>query len=78
MCILPPMCLFCSRYNHTTHPDEPDCEAFVEIPDPIFRGEFDHRNAFPGDAGRRFELDQAVADEYAEVMELKRMIVESR
>jgi hypothetical protein len=38
----------------------------------------DHRNAFPGDAGRRFELDQAMADEYAEVMELKRMIVESR
>jgi hypothetical protein len=44
----------------------------VEIPDPIFRGDFDHRNAFPAGAGVRFELDQALADEFAEVTELKR------
>jgi hypothetical protein len=42
----------------------------VEIPDPIFRGDFDHRNAFPADAGVRFE--------FAEVTELKRMILESQ
>ncbi|MGA7979060.1 MAG: hypothetical protein WCA32_02395 [Chromatiaceae bacterium] len=44
----------------------------MEIPDPIFRGDFDHRNAFPAGAGVRFELDQALADEFAEVTELKR------
>jgi hypothetical protein len=78
MCILPPMCLFCNHYNHTGNHEDRDCTAFVEIPDPIFRGEFDHRNAFPGDAGVRFELDQALADEFAEVTALKRMILESQ
>lgn len=54
-----------------------------EVPRPLARPlghyarPFDHRDPFPGDAGLRFELDQALADEFAEVTELQRMIAES-
>ncbi len=67
MCFLPPVCVFCRHYNVGAGPGEPDCVAFAEIPDPIFRGEFDHRRPFPGDNGTRFELEPAFEADYAEL-----------
>lgn len=77
MCLLPPMCLFCRHYNQDSRGDEPDCSAFVEIPDDIFHGDFDHRRSFPGDNGVRFELISELADDFAEVMSIRRQMLKS-
>ena len=47
-----PQCIKCARFT-TDH----TCEAFpCGIPDEIFLGAFDHRRAYPGDDGKRFEI----------------------
>jgi hypothetical protein len=74
MCFLPPNCIFCRHYNEAAGADEPDCAAFAEIPDCIFRGDFDHRHPYPGDRGVRFELNPEYAYEFAEVAELREQI----
>jgi len=76
MCFLPPMCVFCRHYNQDAGVNGPDCSAFVEIPDQIFHGDFDHREPFPGDGGLRFELDPEQADDFEEVMEMKAKLAE--
>ncbi len=75
MCLLPPMCLFCRHYQPESAEHEPDCSAFAEIPDIIFRGDFDHRQPFPGDRGVRFELLPEHASDFAEVMEIRAQLV---
>ena len=74
MCFLPPLCVFCRHYNVGGVPGEPDCAAFAEIPDPIFRGEFDHRQPFPGDAGVRFELHPEFRADFADLLEIRRQL----
>jgi hypothetical protein len=72
MCFLPPPCLFCLHYNDNAGFDDPDCEAFREIPDEIFRGRCDHFEHFTGDGGVHFELNPCMAEEFDEVNELRR------
>lgn len=71
MCFLPPQCLFCRHYYEDAGVDGPDCAAFAEIPEPIFRGEFDHVAAFPGDGGIRFAVRADMRDELVELNELR-------
>ena len=69
-CLLPPQCLFCRHLLiEGGDLDGPDCRAFHEIPDAIFRGEYDHSRPFPGDGGIRFALAADMADEFDEAME---------
>lgn len=77
MCLLPPMCVFCRHYNENVGADEPDCAAFTEIPDAIFRGDFDHRQAYPGDGGVHFELNPEHAGDFEEVMEMRARVAEA-
>jgi hypothetical protein len=77
MCFLPPICVFCRHYHVGGSAGHPDCAAFAEIPDVIFRGELDHREPFPGDGGIRFELDPAYESDFAELLEIRRQLVES-
>lgn len=77
MCFLPPNCIFCRHYNGAAGADEPDCAAFSEIPDPIFRGDIDHRHPYPGDRGVLFELKPDYADEFAEVLALREEIAQA-
>lgn len=77
MCLLPPMCLFCRHYNQDSGHDERDCSAFVETPDDIFRGYFDHRLAYPGNGGVCFELISEQADDFAEVMSVRQQLLGS-
>jgi hypothetical protein len=71
LCFIPPDCLFCRHYYRDGPAEGPDCAAFDEIPDPVFRGELGHLDPLPGDRGLRFELDPELADEYAEVAALR-------
>jgi hypothetical protein len=71
MCLIPPMCLFCAHYHQTGPNQDLSCDAFDEIPDAIFLGEFDHNRPYPGDRGIRFELDPEQADDYAEAMAIR-------
>ena len=71
MCLLPPPCLFCRHYRPDAAVDEPDCDAFEEIPEAIFRGHSDHHDPYPGDGGVRFLLDEALAEEFREVNGLR-------
>lgn len=55
------MCLSCRHYDQAT-PSEvggrAKCAAFPEgIPDGIWIGGLDHRKAYPGDRGTRFDPD---------------------
>lgn len=60
---LPPICTACTRLKLGDDLDGWRCEAFPEgIPVEITEGGFDHRKAFRGDNGIRFELDPAKAD----------------
>ena len=72
MCLLPPQCLFCRHYRVDAGMDDPDCDAFAEIPDAIFRGRFDHSAAYPGDHGVRFVLDPTMREEFDEINGLRR------
>jgi hypothetical protein len=76
MRFLPPLCVFCRHYNVGVAPGEPDCAAFAEIPDPIFRGDFDHRQPFPGDKGIRFELEPAFEADFAELETVRRELLQ--
>ena len=71
MCLLPPICVFCKHFRAESTGDEPDCAAFAEIPDSIFRGEIEHRQPYPGDGGILFELDPAHEAEFAELVEIR-------
>lgn len=47
-------CLICKHYIGAGY-----CEAFVDgIPDEIMTGKIDHIQAYEGDQGIRFELDE--------------------
>lgn len=76
MCFLPPNCVFCRHYNLGGAPDQPDCAAFSEIPDAIFRGELDHRQPVAGDSGIRFELDPDHATDFVDLLEIRRQLSE--
>jgi hypothetical protein len=71
MWLLPPQCLFCRHYRADAGMDDPDCDAFAEIPDAMFRGRYDHAAAFPGDRGVRFQLDPARREGFDEINELR-------
>jgi hypothetical protein len=46
------------------HPNSPTCHAFVSgIPAPLLNAEHDHRTAFPGDFGIRYEPDRKAVRE---------------
>jgi hypothetical protein len=50
----PPICLWCKHFART---NDLVCKAFPnEIPMPIQSGRNDHRSAYIGDGGLRFEL----------------------
>ncbi len=68
-CFLPPACLFCIHYHADASGGGVSCTAFDEIPDAIFRGEIFHALPFPGDRNIRFELNQELAEEFAEINE---------
>jgi hypothetical protein len=72
LCLLPPQCLFCIHYDLNAGPEGPDCAAFREIPEAIYRGRHDHCDAYPGDRGVRFQLDPRRAEEFAEINALRR------
>ena len=71
MCLLPPNCLFCRHFNQASEGDGPDCAAFEEIPEAVFRGEVSHTAHLPGDGGFRFELDPAYSEDFAEVVAVR-------
>jgi hypothetical protein len=71
MCILPPICLFCRHYHPDASVEDSDCDAFDEIPQEIFGGDFDHAHPFPGDRGVRFELNEALRGELEDVNGLR-------
>lgn len=59
----PNICDACARLHQRRDPEAatsldtwiPYCEAFPRrVPDDIYLGGFDHRNAYPGDSGIRF------------------------
>lgn len=61
-----PMCLYC---KHLIEPLEGRdvCRAFPEgIPDEIYLEHYDHRKAFPGDKGIRFEAVDKRAQEHVD------------
>lgn len=74
MCFLPPMFLCCRHYNPNA--GHGDGEAIAAIPDATVGGGFDHREPFVGDAGMRFELDPSRADDFAQVMQMRRVVAE--
>jgi hypothetical protein len=52
-----PICMMCSRRGR--HDGKAICPAFPKgIPEEIYDRLFDHRYAFPGDGGIRFELEK--------------------
>jgi hypothetical protein len=74
-CLLPPACVFC-RHFHYPPPGErlealPSCAAFQEIPEPIFLGQVDHAEPYPGDVGIRFELIPAERENLLEINEMR-------
>ncbi len=71
MCLLPPQCLFCRHYNADGVADGPDCSAFDEIPEDIFRSRVDHVLHYAGDGGVRFDLRPEMADAFDEVNALR-------
>lgn len=75
MCLLPPNCIFCSHYHHEVTVDGWDCDAYEEIPEVIFEGGNAHTEEVPDDQGFRFELNPELEEEYNEVEELKREIM---
>ena len=75
LCVLPPDCLFCRHYNRTSESDGPDCAAFEEIPEAVFRGEVTHTEPLPGDGGVRFELDPDYSEDFAEVVVVREAVL---
>jgi len=61
-----PICFWCRHFNvqlYNEHPSEFKCAVFPqEIPRAIVASRFDHRYAFEGDQGIRFELYRSKAD----------------
>jgi len=56
-----PICLKC-RHLNPSHQGPMRCTAFpARIPDPILLMDHDHRNAYPGDQGIRYEPSDAAA-----------------
>lgn len=68
-CILPPVCVFCE--NFLEHDPERECKAFVEIPEVIMCGEFDHTEAYPDDNGYRFQLTPSEMQTFLELNEIR-------
>lgn len=59
----PSQCQTC-KHRHFHDDTRIACDAFrTQIPTPILIGEFDHRNAYPGDNGVRYEPLDESADE---------------
>jgi hypothetical protein len=57
-----PICLECSRLQGRRKNRSPSCAAFPKgIPDAIYLGAFDHRSAYVGDKGIRFQLAEGKA-----------------
>lgn len=56
----PVYCLLCVHFQDIT---ARRCDAFDGIPEDIWFGEVDHREAYEGDGGVRFERAPGVADE---------------
>jgi len=54
----PPQCYFCRHVRQDGIPREWRCAAYPDgIPEEILRWKVDHRDAYPGDRGIRFEAD---------------------
>lgn len=75
MCLLPPNCLFCTHYHHEVTTDGWDCDAYEEIPDVIFEGGNPHTEQVLGDQGIRFALNPELEEEYIDVEDLKKQIM---
>ncbi len=61
-----PICSACARLRPRDDGPGLVCDAFPDgIPDAIYEGGFDHREAFPGDHGVRFILDSTEVDALA-------------
>ena len=57
-----PICLECARLQGQRKNRSPSCAAFPNgIPDAIYLGAFDHRSAYVGDKGIRFQLAEGKA-----------------
>ena len=57
-----PICLECARLQCRGKNRVPSCAAFPKgIPDAIYLGAFDHRTAYVGDKGIRFQLAEGKA-----------------
>lgn len=57
-----PICLQCARLQGRRKNRVPSCAAFPKgIPDAIYLGAFDHRSAYVGDKGIRFQLAEGKA-----------------
>ena len=62
-----PICLECARLQGRRKNRSPSCAAFPKgIPDAIYLGAFDHRSAYVGDKGIRFQLAEGKAALLAE------------
>jgi hypothetical protein len=74
-CLIPSACVFCTHYHRERNEltgELPSCNAFGEIPDEIFMGQFDHVHEYPGDSGVRFDLLEADREDFLELNEVRR------
>jgi hypothetical protein len=74
-CLMPPLCSFCEHYLGDVAGAEKECDAFLEIPDAIITGAYDHTKPHPDDQGILFKLNEALREDFEEVEAIKKELL---